>query len=460
MIKKKEENKTPTATAPDANEGAESGCGDGKRQAEEDCDDGNRVNGDGCNSSCRNETIIVASARSSLDVGYAHVCLIGKKHHQLKCWGFNDYGQLGQGNTAEIGDGVGKAITASAPINIGTGLSTALVSAGGEIVSGSTCVITNKNDVKCFGDNVAGQLGQGSTSNLGDGRNEQGNKLNIVDLGRGRTAIDIDSGARHQCALLDNGDVKCWGLNDEGQLGQGNTLNLGDAPNEMGENLKAIALGAKAKTIAVGAKHSCVITDTDTVKCWGLNANGQLGQDNLENLGDDPKEIAHLEAIDLGVDRTAKAIAAGGAHTCALLENGDVKCWGLNASGQLGQDSTASLGDEAGEMANIASVNLGLNRTALAITAGENHTCALLDNKTIKCWGENSSVNYDKIASPIWAMGKVKWLPCLLLSSALVEQAQLLRPVAIPPAQCSMMTTSNAGGKIILVNWAKETLII
>jgi cysteine-rich repeat protein len=386
-IEKREE--TPKPTEPEVEKG---GCGDGKRKVEaEECDDGNRVNGDGCNSNCRSEAKIMASARTTLDVGYGHVCMIDSKTIQLKCWGLNDFGQLGQGNTAEIGDGVGVAVSTSGAVNIGSGMSTELVAAGGDSESASTCIINNKNEVKCFGDNAFGQLGQGSTSDLGDSPSELGSDLNIVDLGAGNTATDIDSGARHQCALIDNGDVKCWGHNDAGQLGQGHTNTLGDDANEMGHSLSPIPLGADVEALAVGGKHSCVITVNREVKCWGLNDKGQLGQDNTLNIGDEPEEMAALGAVNLGPGRKAKAIAAGTNHSCALLDNATVKCWGLNSSGQLGQDSTLSLGDELGEMATILPVNLGNGRAATAIAAGENYTCALLDNKSIKCWGENSA---------------------------------------------------------------------
>ncbi len=384
------EKRDETPKTPEA-EPEKAGCGDGKRKVEiEECDDGNQVNGDGCNSNCRSEAKIVASTRSSLDVGYAHVCFIDEETVQLKCWGRNNLGQLGLGTTANVGDGVGTTVALAETINVGMGLSTEMVVAGGDEGSASTCVITNKNEVKCFGDNGFGQLGQGNTSNLGDAPSELGNNLSIVELGSGRTAMDIDSGARHQCALLDNGDVKCWGFNDAGQLGQGNTNTLGDEANEMGASITSVALGADAKTIALGAKHSCVIMANKSVKCWGLNANGQLGQDHKNNLGDNPEEISLLAEVNLGVGRTAKAIAAGAAHTCVLLDNGTVKCFGLNANGQLGQDHTLSLGDESGEMANIGPINLGIGRVATAITAGENYSCALLDNKSVKCWGENN----------------------------------------------------------------------
>ena len=131
--------------------------------------------------------------------------------------------------------------------------------------------------------------------------------------------------------------------------------------------------------------------DNGTVKCFGWNDSGQLGIDNDTQMGDDTGEMALLTGINLGTGRTATAISAGGYHACALLDNGSVKCWGGNGYGQLGIDNTTTMGDDSGEMAQLTGINLGTGRTATAISAGYDHTCALLDNGAVKCWGLNSS---------------------------------------------------------------------
>jgi alpha-tubulin suppressor-like RCC1 family protein len=99
--------------------------------------------------------------------------------------------------------------------------------------------------------------------------------------------------------------------------------------------------------------------------------------------------MAVLPSIDLGTGRTATAISAGFFHSCALLDNASVKCWGRNTFGQLGIDNATQMGDNAGEMAVLPVVNLGTGRTATAISAGHDHTCARLDNASVKCWGWN-----------------------------------------------------------------------
>jgi len=100
--------------------------------------------------------------------------------------------------------------------------------------------------------------------------------------------------------------------------------------------------------------------------------------------------LTPLSPINLGTDRTAAAIAAGNFHTCAILDNSSIKCWGFNASGQLGQGDTSTVdGGDLGD--SLPAVDLGHGRTARAITAGDNHTCVVLDNTSVKCWGSNTA---------------------------------------------------------------------
>jgi len=205
------------------------------------------------------------------------------------------------------------------------------------------------------------------------------------------SATAIATGAEHSCALLDNASVKCWGLNDYGQLGIDNTTTMGDGSGEMAA-LTGIDLGTgrTATAIEAGAYHSCALLDNASVKCWGRNNYGQLGIDNSTNMGDGSGEMAVLPSIDLGTGRTATAISAASDYSCALLDNASVKCWGLNDHGQLGIGNTTTMGDNSSEMAVLTSIDLGTGRTATAIAAGYSHTCALLDNASVKCWGYNN----------------------------------------------------------------------
>jgi E3 ubiquitin-protein ligase HERC3 len=213
----------------------------------------------------------------------------------------------------------------------------------------SSCALGSNGVVKCWGFNNAGLLGLGDTTERGDLPGQMGNNLGAVDLGTGRTAKEITVGIPNACAVLDNGTVKCWGYNPSGQLGLGDTINRGDLPGEMGDNLPAVDLGTgRTARAVVGGPATCALLDNGTVKCWGRNQSGELGLGDTTDRGDLPGEMGdNLPAVDLGSGRTAQAIAVGvgGEWTCALLDNGTVKCWGENTNGELGLGDTTSHGD-------------------------------------------------------------------------------------------------------------------
>ncbi|WP_374073635.1 hypothetical protein [Bdellovibrio bacteriovorus] len=322
--------------------------------------------------------------------GLNHTCAI-LDNSTVKCWGYNSSGQLGQGHANNLGDGTGEMGDSLPAVNLGTGRTAVQITAGDFF----SCALLDNATVKCWGSNNDGQLGQGHMNLIGDGAGEMGDSLPAINLGTGRTAVQISAGSYHTCAVLDNSTVKCWGYNPSGQLGQGHVNDLGDGAGEMGDSLPAINLGTgrTAVRISAGSLYTCALLDNSTVKCWGANTNGQLGQGHTNPLGDGAGEMGDsLPAVNLGTGRTAVQISTGGSHTCALLDNSTVKCWGANNNGQLGQGNTTQLGDGAGEMGDsLPTVDLGTGRTALQISFGTNHSCALLDNSTVKCWGFNGN---------------------------------------------------------------------
>ena len=264
-----------------------------------------------------------------------------------------------------------------------------------QIANGSyhSCVRYNDGSVKCWGLGSTGQLGNGSTANLGTTSADFGGKLPFVNLGTGRTATSISAGIAHSCALLDNATVKCWGQNTYGQLGTGNTTSYGSAANQMGDSLPAVNVGVGrtvSKLFAFGYV-TCVILDNNVSKCFGRNSTGQLGQGDITNRGTTSAQMGDsLLAINLGSGLYATKLSGGLDFTCALLNNATVKCFGASRYGQLGYENTNTLGDGAGEMAALAAVNLGTGRTAVDIGMGYSHSCAILDNGTAKCWGRNN----------------------------------------------------------------------
>jgi alpha-tubulin suppressor-like RCC1 family protein len=199
--------------------------------------------------------------------------------------------------------------------------------------------------------------------------------------------------------LLTTNEVKCWGDNQYGQLGLGDTNHRGDQANEMGDALPAIDFGTRVpKALAAGSLHTCALFTSNEVACWGYGLGGPLGLGNNVARGGSAGQMgASLAVVNLGTGLTAKAIATGDSHTCALLSNNQVKCWGMNAYGQLGLGDVANRGDNSSvvdgflvsEMGdNLPVIALGTGRTAKAVYAGGNKTCVLLDTSQVKCWGE------------------------------------------------------------------------
>jgi alpha-tubulin suppressor-like RCC1 family protein len=175
----------------------------------------------------------------------------------------------------------------------------------------------------------------------------------VLSLGAGRTARVVAGGHNHTCALLDDGAVKCWGHNAYGQLGLGDVDDRGDEPGEMGDALPAVDLGTgrTATAVACGGWHTCAVLDNGEVKCWGHNQRGLLGLGDAAQRGDNPGEMGEaLPAVDLGAGQPAVAIGCGEYHTCVLRGDDSVKCWGGNEHGQLGLGDIEFRGDEPGEM--------------------------------------------------------------------------------------------------------------
>ena len=327
-----------------------------------------------------------------ISVGDTHVCAI-LNDRSVKCWGDNSRGQLGLGNT---NDPVGRSSNDMgdnlSAVNLGTGRKALQIATGADF----TCAILDDSSLKCWGNNQYGQLGIGSIDNVGRDAVDMGDNLQSVDLGTGLYAVQVALGSDHACALLNNSTVKCWGRNDAGfgYLGLGDTNNRGQTAGTMGDNLPTVDLGTgrTVRYIAAATRHTCAILDNSRVKCWGDGQDGALGSGDITDRGNNPTDMGdNLAYVDLGTNRQALELSMGLRSSCALLDGGDVKCWGFNSNGELGLGDVDNRGDGPGEMGDtLVAVNLGTGVSAIAISSGESHHCALLSNSGIKCWGDGS----------------------------------------------------------------------
>ena len=287
---------------------------------------------------------------TAITAGGAHTCAL-LDDASVRCWGFGQDGRLGYGNQDSIGDD--ETPDSVGPVDLGTGRTAAAVSAG----RAHTCAILDDGAVRCWGSSGQlfggdGRLGYPELNDrppvgpapLNVGDNETPGSIGPVDLGPGRTATAIAAGDFHTCTVLDDRNVRCWGLGESGQLGYGNTQRIGD--NETPGSAGPVDLGSGRTATAISAgSHSCARLDDGTVRCWGFGANGRLGYGATETIGDEELP-GSAGPVNLGAGRTAAALSAGGSHTCARVDGVGVRCWGEGTFGQLGYRSSGDVGDD------------------------------------------------------------------------------------------------------------------
>ncbi|MCA9689755.1 MAG: hypothetical protein KC636_09100, partial [Myxococcales bacterium] len=359
-------------------------CGDGLVwSGAEECDDGDDVE-NGCTNAC------VAQRVVDIGVSHFHVCAI-LSGGKVKCWGANLYGYLGQGDTESRGDDPGEMGVDLPYVDLGAGAVALRIAAA----RGHTCVLLEGGAVKCWGLNNYAQLGAGHLEHLGDDPGEMGDNLAPVNLGDGVKAIDVAAGYDHACAITEGGKVKCWGHDFAGQLGYGGTPQAcgnqkcrGAVPEDMGDNLPFVDLGAGQVAIALSAGQgsTCALLEGGDVKCWGV---GQVaGQGTIDSIGNNPGEMGdNLPPIVLG--GPAVELASGLVQHCVRLEGGGVKCWGIGIHGGLGTGATDTIGDEPGEMAALLPIDLGPGFSDTNIAAGRFSGCVVDQDGGLKCWGHN-----------------------------------------------------------------------
>lgn len=301
-----------------------------------------------------------------LVAGLDHTCVVAQGTH-MRCWGNGDHGKLGYGSSGHIGDDELPYEVGDIDLHGFGPISQAVAH------DGHTCALNSRGQVRCWG--YGPVLG---TMSVGGGKPPS----STPNLDLGRPAVQLAANALRTCALLDTGRLRCWGDNSGGELGYGHTESIGDdeAPSVAGP----VPLGTTARAVYGGGDHFCVVTLKNNVRCWGQNNNGQLGYGHTNAIGDD-ETPASAGDVDLDGDAVVQ-VAVGGAHTCALIADGSLRCWGLNQYGQLGYGHTSDVGDnEPGGDAGYVEVDA--TRKVTAIAAGAVHTCALLQGGAVKCWG-------------------------------------------------------------------------
>ena len=242
------------------------------------------------------------------------------------------------------------------------------------------CTLFDNKKVKCWGRNSYGQLGYGNRHYIGD--DELASAQNFVDVGD--NVVQIAVGGSHTCALLEDRNVKCWGRNNNGQLGLGHTQSIGD--NEAASSVTSLSLGEKVRQIVAGGTFSCALTEMGRVKCWGANSNGQLGLGHTQQVGH--SELAAVgQSPFINIGGKVSKLAAGWEHVCALLENQKLKCWGQNNNGQLGLGNTSNIGDNEHP---VSAGDVSVGQDVRDVSLGRWNTCALLADQTVKCWGHYS----------------------------------------------------------------------
>ena len=326
-----------------------------------------------------------------ISAGRTHTCVLWNDG-VMKCWGGNDRGQLGLGDLASRGDAPGAMGKKLPPVSLGNGVRSQTVAAGGD----RTCAILSDGRVKCFGWNVFGGLGQPDDLDRGDTPETSGDGIAPVDLGAGVVAKDLGQGDFATCALLGDGTVKCWGSNVGGELGYGDELQRGGQPGAgvaaLGNDLPPVDVGLSGiasvrLTSATQVQTGCALTGGGQMKCWGGNDHGQLGLGDTEARGDDNDEMGgQLPLVKSGGSVTFMAL--GHEALCVGLDTGQMRCWGNGEFGKLGQGDTDAEGTDAG--INLPLVNLGTSSKAVSASM-YNHVCTIFEDRSLKCWGNNAS---------------------------------------------------------------------
>lgn len=336
-------------------------------------------------------TVVSTNGSTKLGSGHNHSCTIIMAS-VIRCWGLNSDAQLGIGTqelevatptdvirpmaqvvAMDLG-AVHSCVTLANSLNrcwgdnqsyqIGTGTSTiypnptypqGLPAAGLDIAAGGAgCVVSTDARLFCWGRNILGEVGNGTTNIVATPTH--------ISIPGG--VKQVDSTGATTCAINMTNQVYCWGYNEDGQVGNGTTT------NQLTPQL--INIDGQATSISLGTRHTCALMTTGYIKCWGSNSYGQLGLGSTTNYP--TPQFVHNASNGNAIE-----LKTNGHHTCVVMATTEIRCWGYNASGQIGIGNTTNALVPFSVITGVKSMGLGLN-----------HTCAVMLDGTLKCWGSNS----------------------------------------------------------------------
>ena len=306
--------------------------------------------------------VLAGKSVTQVSAGEYHACALADG--AAYCWGYNLSGQVGDGS--KVASSVPVAVSTSGDL---AGKTVTSIAAGGF----HTCAVAD-GAVYCWGLNTFGQLGDGSTA-------ESLVPVAVDTSGvlAGKTIKEVSTGGLHTCALATDGAAACWGWNSEGQLGNA-TTDMSVVPVNV--DTTGVLAGKTLTQLGAGGFHTCAVVSDGSASCWGLNGEGQLG--NNSNVSSSVPVSVDSTGVLAG--RTVSNVEAGEFQTCAVADQ-QAFCWGLNITGQLGDGST--LGSRVPVAVNTAGVLAG--QTVMQVATGYNHTCATVGDGSVSCWGANSS---------------------------------------------------------------------
>ena len=279
--------------------------------------------------------------------GTRHACVLAADG-SVWCWGDSAQGQGGA-----------NGVTVLDPTQVSLGDTATLIAAGGA----NTCAVLTDNSLKCWGQNNVGQLGIGSTDGIA-----HYTPTTVSSIPASFSVASIDIGTGSVCVSSAANEVWCWGKNNYGQLGTGATAASVSTPG------RTLALGGLASSVAAGADHSCAVVGAGLM-CFGRNNYGQIGQALATTSDATPRAVM--------VSGSVAAVTAGDTHTCIRLSTGAVQCFGRNNNSQLGRTG-------AGASDSVAAAVQGLPSGAVDVVAGGSHACTMTPTGEVKCWGNNS----------------------------------------------------------------------